>query len=204
MTLTDAAPAVDDSKLETVHLSNGLSCDIPSSSPLAKLLRSKRTWVGPSAKERGADPAEGEDRRDRRRLAEPGPLELLRRHLPPAVERLRAVLREPERHRDPRAEGLPRPGLASGGARHRRRVPPRQRHPVGHRRRRSRSAPRRSGCSSASGTRRPPTTASRRASPWSWTAASRWSTPASTAACTCSASTPVRSARRSSRASDSL
>ena len=52
MTLTDAAPAVDDSKLETVHLSNGLSCDIPSSSPLAKLLRSKRTWVGPSAKER--------------------------------------------------------------------------------------------------------------------------------------------------------
>ena len=43
---------MDDSKLETVHLSNGLSCDIPSSSPLAKLLRSKRTWVGPSAKER--------------------------------------------------------------------------------------------------------------------------------------------------------
>lgn len=38
--------------LETVHLSNGLTCDIPSSSPLAKLLRSKRTWVGPSAKER--------------------------------------------------------------------------------------------------------------------------------------------------------
>jgi len=47
MTLTDAVP-----DLETVHLSNGLSCDIPSSSPLAKLLRSKRTWVGPSAKER--------------------------------------------------------------------------------------------------------------------------------------------------------
>lgn len=38
--------------LETVTLSNGLTCDIPSSSPLAKLLRSKRTWVGPSAKER--------------------------------------------------------------------------------------------------------------------------------------------------------
>jgi len=51
MTLTDAA-APADSSLETVHLSNGLSCDIPSSSPLAKLLRSKRTWVGPSAKER--------------------------------------------------------------------------------------------------------------------------------------------------------
>jgi predicted CoA-binding protein len=52
MTLTDTAAAVDDSALETVHLTNGLSCDIPSSSPLAKLLRSKRTWVGPSAKER--------------------------------------------------------------------------------------------------------------------------------------------------------
>ena len=47
MTITATAP-----ELETVHLSNGLSCDIPSSSPLAKLLRSKRTWVGPSAKER--------------------------------------------------------------------------------------------------------------------------------------------------------
>ncbi len=38
--------------LETVHLSNGLTCDIPASSPLAKLLKSKRTWVGPSAKDR--------------------------------------------------------------------------------------------------------------------------------------------------------
>ena len=38
--------------LETVHLSNGLTCDIPSSSPLAKLLRSKRTWVGPTAQDR--------------------------------------------------------------------------------------------------------------------------------------------------------
>ena len=38
--------------LETVHLANGLSCDIPASSPLAKLLRSKRTWVGPSANDR--------------------------------------------------------------------------------------------------------------------------------------------------------
>src|SRR6187402_3024056 len=36
----------------TTHLPNGLSCDIPASSPLAKLLKSKRTWVGPSAKER--------------------------------------------------------------------------------------------------------------------------------------------------------
>jgi len=38
--------------LETVHLSNGLTCDIPSNSPLAKLLRSKRTWVGPTAQDR--------------------------------------------------------------------------------------------------------------------------------------------------------
>jgi predicted CoA-binding protein len=36
----------------TTHLPNGLSCEIPASSPLAKLLRSQRTWVGPSAKER--------------------------------------------------------------------------------------------------------------------------------------------------------
>jgi predicted CoA-binding protein len=41
---------VDD--VVTTHLPNGLSCDIPASSPLAKLLKSQRTWVGPSAKER--------------------------------------------------------------------------------------------------------------------------------------------------------
>lgn len=39
-------------ELETVNLQNGLSCSIPSDSPLAKLLRSQRTWIGPSAKER--------------------------------------------------------------------------------------------------------------------------------------------------------
>ena len=51
---TDAAasaPApVDD--LETVRLVNGLSCELPASSPLAKLLKSQRTWVGPDAKQR--------------------------------------------------------------------------------------------------------------------------------------------------------
>ena len=47
MTITDAAP-----ELVTTHLANGLSCDIPASSPLAKLLRSQRTWIGPSAQER--------------------------------------------------------------------------------------------------------------------------------------------------------
>jgi predicted CoA-binding protein len=36
----------------TTQLSNGLTCDLPASSPLAKLLRTQRTWIGPSAKER--------------------------------------------------------------------------------------------------------------------------------------------------------
>jgi predicted CoA-binding protein len=35
--------------LETVDLQNGLTCSIPSSSPLAKLLTSQRTWHGPDA-----------------------------------------------------------------------------------------------------------------------------------------------------------
>jgi predicted CoA-binding protein len=37
---------------ETVQLANGLSCAIPASSPLAKLLKSERTWIGPSAQQR--------------------------------------------------------------------------------------------------------------------------------------------------------
>ncbi len=36
----------------TTQLPNGLSCDIPASSPLAKLLKSQRTWIGPDARER--------------------------------------------------------------------------------------------------------------------------------------------------------
>jgi len=35
-----------------VQLANGLSCALPSDSPLAKLLKSQRTWAGPDAKER--------------------------------------------------------------------------------------------------------------------------------------------------------
>ena len=52
--MSSTAPVVDsiEDGQETVHLSNGLTCEIPANSPLAKLLRSKRTWVGPSAKER--------------------------------------------------------------------------------------------------------------------------------------------------------
>ncbi len=45
-----STPAVE--PVDTVTLSNGLTCDIPASSPLARLLKSQRTWVGPSAKER--------------------------------------------------------------------------------------------------------------------------------------------------------
>ena len=37
---------------ETVTLANGLTCELPADSPLAKLWKSQRTWVGPSAKER--------------------------------------------------------------------------------------------------------------------------------------------------------
>ena len=39
-------------ELETVRLVNGLSCELPADSPLAKLLRSQRTWTGPDAKAR--------------------------------------------------------------------------------------------------------------------------------------------------------
>ncbi|TPW75677.1 CoA-binding protein [Schumannella soli] len=46
--MSDTAPA----ELQTTQLSNGLTCELPASSPLAKLLKSQRTWVGPTAKER--------------------------------------------------------------------------------------------------------------------------------------------------------
>jgi predicted CoA-binding protein len=49
MSDTTTTDAVDTT---TVTLANGLTCAIPASSPLAKLLKSQRTWVGPSAKER--------------------------------------------------------------------------------------------------------------------------------------------------------
>lgn len=44
---TDATDAT-----ETVRLVNGLSCSLPAGSPLAKLLKSQRTWAGPDAKQR--------------------------------------------------------------------------------------------------------------------------------------------------------
>ena len=55
-TLTDSAALTDSGALTdstvTSQLVNGLTCELPASSPLAKLLRSQRTWVGPTAKER--------------------------------------------------------------------------------------------------------------------------------------------------------
>jgi predicted CoA-binding protein len=48
MTLIDT-PSTD---TVTSQLANGLTCELPANSPLAKLLRSQRTWVGPTAKER--------------------------------------------------------------------------------------------------------------------------------------------------------
>ncbi|QTX04061.1 CoA-binding protein [Agromyces archimandritae] len=47
------APATGtDPSSETVRFANGLSCSVPASSPLAKLLKSQRTWQGPDAKAR--------------------------------------------------------------------------------------------------------------------------------------------------------
>lgn len=40
------------SQSEAIQLPNGLSCELPADSPLAKLLRNQRTWVGPDAKAR--------------------------------------------------------------------------------------------------------------------------------------------------------
>jgi predicted CoA-binding protein len=54
MTTTELQSPTDDSGTHVVdvQLVNGLTCGLPANSPLAKLLRSQRTWVGPSAKER--------------------------------------------------------------------------------------------------------------------------------------------------------
>lgn len=38
--------------LQTTQLANGLTCGLPASSPLAKLLKSQRTWIGPDARAR--------------------------------------------------------------------------------------------------------------------------------------------------------
>src|SRR3954449_8547005 len=48
--MSASTPGSDD--LVTTQLANGLTCELPASSPLAKLLKSQRTWVGPDAKAR--------------------------------------------------------------------------------------------------------------------------------------------------------
>ena len=54
--LTDAAAVSTAAPIEedtvTARLANGMTCDLPASSPLAKLLKSQRTWQGPDAKAR--------------------------------------------------------------------------------------------------------------------------------------------------------
>ncbi len=51
---SNPTPLPDDSESGTVttQLTNGLTCSLPASSPLAKRLKSQRTWVGPNAKQR--------------------------------------------------------------------------------------------------------------------------------------------------------
>lgn len=54
MTTTDTLAAGAGLTTDTVtsQLASGLTCEIPASSPLAKLLKTQRTWIGPTAKER--------------------------------------------------------------------------------------------------------------------------------------------------------
>ncbi len=52
MTITDVQEQAPGEELVDVQLANGLTCGLPANSPLAKLLRSQRTWIGPSAKDR--------------------------------------------------------------------------------------------------------------------------------------------------------
>ncbi|TFC96551.1 CoA-binding protein [Cryobacterium sinapicolor] len=51
-TVSGTTPATAATAHDTVHLANGLSCSVPTGSPLAKLLKSQRTWEGPDAKAR--------------------------------------------------------------------------------------------------------------------------------------------------------
>ena len=52
MTDTLTTQSTDAADVETVRLVNGLSCELPANSPLAKLLHSQRTWTGPDARQR--------------------------------------------------------------------------------------------------------------------------------------------------------
>ncbi len=48
MSITETGPE----ETVTAQYANGLTCELPASSPLARLLRSQRTWIGPDAKTR--------------------------------------------------------------------------------------------------------------------------------------------------------
>ncbi|WP_210479166.1 CoA-binding protein [Naasia sp. SYSU D00948] len=52
MTSTGLQEQATSEELVDVQLVNGLTCGLPANSPLAKLLKSQRTWIGPSAKDR--------------------------------------------------------------------------------------------------------------------------------------------------------
>ena len=49
MSLTNVTTDAKAPVSETMQLVNGLSCAVPVDSPLAKLLKSQRTWIGPDA-----------------------------------------------------------------------------------------------------------------------------------------------------------
>lgn len=54
-TATDTEPTNSEAaaaETAVTQLPNGLSCALPADSPLARLLRSQRTWTGPDAKQR--------------------------------------------------------------------------------------------------------------------------------------------------------
>lgn len=50
--MSNTALTAPDSDVITATLANGNTCDIPASSPLAKLMKRNRTWQGPDAKAR--------------------------------------------------------------------------------------------------------------------------------------------------------
>ena len=157
--ITDATtrlPTAAPTTSRPCSLANGLTCELPASSPLAKLLQ-VAAHLGRARRE-GA-PARSCARRSPIAIvgASPNPARssyFVGTYLQQSSD-YRAVLREPERRPRSSARRPTRPRRPARGARHRRRVP----HAAATSRRSSTrcspSARRRSGCSSASGTRMP-------------------------------------------------
>ena len=174
----------------TAQLANGLSCELPADSPLAKLLKTQRTWVGPSAKERlkilqnaqsvaivGASPNAArssyfvgtyllQSSNFRVYFVNPNADEILGHKTYPDLASLPEVPDVVDVFR--KASDIPAiidEVVAIGAST--------------------------VWGNSVSGTRMPRSMPRVGASRWSWTAASRSSMPASTVACTCSVSTPA-------------